>query len=140
MSCSRDPRQAVNHSRPNKPKRLGKIVWTIADALRGSMNADDFRNSMLSFVFLRYLSNNCEAAAKKELGSDYPKGKIDEAEGREENAARHLVRADEEGRCGLCPAPTISELCQFAAMARRGNRASRIAIASAAQPSLRMPR
>ena len=32
------------------------------------MNADDFRDYMLSFLFLRYLSDNYEAAAKKELG------------------------------------------------------------------------
>ena len=37
------------------------------------MDADDFRDYMLSFLFLRYLSDNYEAAAKKELGSDYPK-------------------------------------------------------------------
>ncbi len=37
------------------------------------MNADDFRDYMLSFLFLRYLSDNYEAAAKKELGKDYPK-------------------------------------------------------------------
>ena len=36
------------------------------------MNADDFRDYMLSFLFLRYLSDNYEVAAKKELGSDYP--------------------------------------------------------------------
>ncbi|MBT9477725.1 type I restriction-modification system subunit M N-terminal domain-containing protein [Polaromonas sp.] len=36
------------------------------------MDADDFRDYMLSFLFLRYLSDNYEAAAKKELGSDYP--------------------------------------------------------------------
>ena len=36
------------------------------------MNADDFRDYMLSFLFLRYLSDNYEQAAKKELGSDYP--------------------------------------------------------------------
>ena len=36
------------------------------------MNADDFRDYMLSFLFLRYLSDNYEAAAKKELGSEYP--------------------------------------------------------------------
>lgn len=53
-------------------KQLGKTLWTIADQLRGSMNADDFRDYMLSFLFLRYLSDNYEAAAKKELGSDYP--------------------------------------------------------------------
>ncbi|UGA36153.1 type I restriction-modification system subunit M N-terminal domain-containing protein [Chromobacterium haemolyticum] len=36
------------------------------------MNADDFRDYMLAFLFLRYLSDNYEAAAKKELGGDYP--------------------------------------------------------------------
>lgn len=53
-------------------KKLGSILWTIADQLRGAMNADDFRDYMLSFLFLRYLSDNYESAAKKELGKDYP--------------------------------------------------------------------
>lgn len=52
--------------------KLGKTLWAIADDLRGAMNADDFRDYMLSFLFLRYLSDNYEAAAKKELGEDYP--------------------------------------------------------------------
>jgi type I restriction enzyme M protein len=54
-------------------KQLGKTLWDIADNLRGAMNADDFRDYMLSFLFLRYLSHNYEEAAKKELGKDYPK-------------------------------------------------------------------
>ncbi|UCV08388.1 type I restriction-modification system subunit M [Dechloromonas denitrificans] len=53
-------------------KELGKTLWNIADQLRGSMNADDFRDYMLSFLFLRYLSGNYEQAARKELGADYP--------------------------------------------------------------------
>ena len=53
-------------------KQLGKTLWNIADQLRGAMNADDFRDYMLSFLFLRYLSDNYETAAKKELGKDYP--------------------------------------------------------------------
>lgn len=52
--------------------QLGKTLWSIADSLRGAMNADDFRDYMLSFLFLRYLSDNYQLAAKKELGSDYP--------------------------------------------------------------------
>ena len=52
--------------------RLGKALWAIADKLRGSMMADDFRDYMLSFIFLRYLSEQYEEAVKKELGSDYP--------------------------------------------------------------------
>lgn len=52
--------------------QLGKTLWDIADHLRGAMNADDFRDYMLSFLFLRYLSDNYETAVKKELGNDYP--------------------------------------------------------------------
>ncbi len=52
--------------------QLGKTLWAIADDLRGSMNADDFRDYMLSFLFLRYLSDNYESAAKNELGKDFP--------------------------------------------------------------------
>ncbi|MDO9511204.1 MAG: type I restriction-modification system subunit M [Bacteroidales bacterium] len=53
-------------------QQLGKTLWNIADDLRGAMNADDFRDYMLSFLFLRYLSYNYEEATKKELGKDYP--------------------------------------------------------------------
>jgi type I restriction enzyme M protein len=53
-------------------KQMGTTLWGIADQLRGAMNADDFRDYMLSFLFLRYLSDNYEAAAKKELGRDFP--------------------------------------------------------------------
>jgi type I restriction enzyme M protein len=53
-------------------QQLGKTLWNIADDLRGAMNADDFRDYMLSFLFLRYLSFNYEEAAKKELKKDYP--------------------------------------------------------------------
>lgn len=35
-------------------KQLGNTLWGIADQLRGAMNADDFRDYMLSFLFLRY--------------------------------------------------------------------------------------
>ncbi len=52
--------------------KLGATLWAIADQLRGAMNADDFRDYMLSFLFLRYLSDHYETAARKELGSDYP--------------------------------------------------------------------
>ena len=48
-------------------KQLGKTLWDIADQLRGAMNADDFRDYMLSFLFLRYLS--ILRAAREELGA-----------------------------------------------------------------------
>lgn len=59
----------------NNQQQLGKTLWKIADQLRGAMNADDFRDYMLSFLFLRYLSFNYEESAKKELGRDYPESK-----------------------------------------------------------------
>lgn len=55
----------------SQQKQLGATLWGIADKLRGAMNADDFRDYMLSFLFLRYLSDNYETAVKKELGADY---------------------------------------------------------------------
>ena len=59
-------------STQQQSQQLGKTLWAIADQLRGAMNADDFRDYMLSFLFLRYLSDNYETAARKELGPDYP--------------------------------------------------------------------
>ncbi|MFN9619882.1 MAG: type I restriction-modification system subunit M [Synechococcaceae cyanobacterium] len=58
-------------------QQLGSTLWAIADRLRGAMNADDFRDYMLAFLFLRYLSDNYELAAQKELGSDYPELEAD---------------------------------------------------------------
>ena len=52
-------------------QQLGKILWEIADQLRGAMNADDFRDYMLSFIFLYYLSHNYETAVTKELADSY---------------------------------------------------------------------
>jgi type I restriction enzyme M protein len=57
---------------------LGKTLWSIADKLRGKMNADDFRDYMLSLLFLRYLSDNYETIVNKELGSDLPLLKEDD--------------------------------------------------------------
>jgi hypothetical protein len=32
-------------------QQLGNTLWAIADQLRGAMNADDFRDYMLAFLF-----------------------------------------------------------------------------------------
>ena len=52
-------------------KQLGDTLWKIADKLRGAMNADDFRDYMLSFLFLRYLSDHYENGAKKDLDAEF---------------------------------------------------------------------
>ncbi len=76
-------------------KQLGNTLWGIADQLRGAMNADDFRDYMLSFLFLRYLSDNYAQAAQKELGADYPELGL--------WIAAHLWR------CGIPRIPTTSK-------------------------------
>jgi len=44
---------------------LGKVLWDIANKLRGAMDADQFRDYMLGFIFFKYLSENFEEAIKK---------------------------------------------------------------------------
>ena len=80
----------------NQPfNKLGTTLWGIANDLRGAMNADDFRDYMLSFLFLRYLSDNYEASAKRELGSDYPELKGDEQETRTPLGAWYAANAQD---------------------------------------------
>jgi len=74
-------------------KQLGNTLWGIADQLRGAMNADDFRDYMLSFLFLRYLSDNYETAARKELGPDYPR--LDAGDRRAPLAVWYAQNADD---------------------------------------------
>ncbi len=51
--------------------KLGKMLWAIADSLRGAMDANDFKDYMLSFLFLNYLSAHYVKTARNELGADY---------------------------------------------------------------------
>jgi hypothetical protein len=80
-------------------KELGRTLWAIADQLRGAMNADDFRDYMLSFLFLRYLSDNYEAAAKKELGKDYPALSTSDLKKRKANSNLQVMVQRERGGC-----------------------------------------
>lgn len=42
---------------------LQQQLWAIADLLRGRMNADEFRDYMLGFIFYKYLSEKMEIYA-----------------------------------------------------------------------------
>ena len=55
----------INMAQKDQYKIIGDTLWDIANDLRGAMNPDDFRDYMLSFLFLRYLSFNYEEAAKR---------------------------------------------------------------------------
>lgn len=56
----------------SKVNKLGQKLWDIAcDFLRGSMKAGDFQDYMLSFLFLRYISEKYEEEAKSILKASY---------------------------------------------------------------------
>lgn len=55
----------------NEQKRLlERQLWNIADALRGKMDADDFRDYILGFIFYKYLSEKMELYANELLSED----------------------------------------------------------------------
>jgi type I restriction enzyme M protein len=51
-------------------EELEKQLWNIADTLRGKMNADEFRDYILGFIFYKYLSERMLLFANKELVED----------------------------------------------------------------------
>lgn len=51
-------------------KGLERRLWDIADELRGKMNADEFRDYMLGFIFYKYLSERMETFADNLLSED----------------------------------------------------------------------
>jgi type I restriction enzyme M protein len=51
-------------------QRLEATLWDIANALRGKMSADDFRDYILGFIFFKYLSEKMEIYADEILHPD----------------------------------------------------------------------
>ncbi|MDM8304295.1 type I restriction-modification system subunit M [Limosilactobacillus vaginalis] len=47
-------------------------LWKTADALRGSMDASEYRNVVLGLIFLKYVSDSFEARHDELLKTDYP--------------------------------------------------------------------
>jgi len=55
-------------------KKLEQKLWDIANTLRGKMNADEFRDYILGFIFFKYLSERMHLYANdvlKQDGIDY---------------------------------------------------------------------
>ena len=51
-------------------KKLETQLWNIADSLRGKMNADEFRDYCLGFIFYKYLSEKQHLYANEILAED----------------------------------------------------------------------
>ena len=54
----------------NYKTNLETKLWAIADELRGNMDANEFKNYILGFIFYRYLSEKLELYLNKELKED----------------------------------------------------------------------
>lgn len=96
--------------------KLEQQLWNIANTLRGKMDADDFRDYILGFIFYKYLSQKMEMYANQILkpdGLDYAS-----VENHKESAAYLSAIKDEAlDKLGYFLAP--NEL--FSELARRGN-------------------
>ena len=67
-------------------KKLEQQLWNIANTLRGKMNADEYKNYILGFVFYKYLSEKQETYANnllEEDGINYLDVKEDTKQGQE---------------------------------------------------------
>ncbi|MEH2243717.1 type I restriction-modification system subunit M N-terminal domain-containing protein [Nostoc sp.] len=45
----------MTNGQNGQKKKLETQLWNIADSLRGKMNADEFRDYCLGFIFYKYL-------------------------------------------------------------------------------------
>ena len=98
-------------------KQLEQQLWNIANDLRGKMNADEFRDYILGFIFYKYLSEKMHIYANKLLKEDgvlYRDIKEDSSDGKEYLDA---IREEALGKLGYFLKP--SEL--FSQIASRGN-------------------
>ncbi|MEN9909787.1 MAG: hypothetical protein RLZZ540_2936 [Bacteroidota bacterium] len=54
----------------DQKKQLEQQLWNIANTLRGKMNADEFRDYILGFIFYKYLAEKMEIYANNILEQD----------------------------------------------------------------------
>jgi type I restriction enzyme M protein len=114
-------------------KQLEQQLWNIANTLRGKMNADEFRDYILGFIFYKYLSEKMEIYANSILkpdGISYQGINEDS-----ENGKAYLEAIKEEALLKLGYFLRPSEL--FSSVAKRGNHkeVSLEEIALAAEPN-----
>ncbi len=101
----------------DQKKQLEQQLWNIANELRGKMNADEFRDYILGFIFYKYLSEKMFLYANQILkpdGIDYKSIKENTEQGKEYIDA---IREEALDKLGYFLKP--SEL--FSEIAKRGN-------------------
>ncbi|MFN8431071.1 MAG: type I restriction-modification system subunit M [Spirosomataceae bacterium] len=78
----------------NQKRQLELQLWNIANTLRGKMNADEFRDYILGFIFYKYLSEKMEIFANEILRQD--KLRFRDITTKLPNAAEYLEAIKEE--------------------------------------------
>jgi type I restriction enzyme M protein len=96
---------------------LEQQLWNIANTLRGKMNADEFRDYILGFIFYKYLSEKMEIFANDILKQD--KIKFREINPKMPDAKEYLEAIKEEALEKLGYFLKPEEL--FSEVAKRGN-------------------
>ncbi len=64
------PRKIKKIMSEEQKKQLEQQLWNIANTLRGKMNADEFRDYILGFIFYKYLSEKIDIYANSILQPD----------------------------------------------------------------------
>ena len=101
----------------DQKKQLEQQLWNIANTLRGKMNADEFRDYILGFIFYKYLAEKMEIYANGILKTDGIKYKsINE---KTKNGAEYIEAIREEALETLGYFLKPNEL--FSEVAKRGN-------------------
>lgn len=101
----------------DQKKQLEQQLWNIANTLRGKMNADEFRDYILGFIFYKYLSEKMELFANEILEQDSIK--FNEIDAAMTNNEEYLEAIKEEALEKLGYFLKPEEL--FSAVALRGN-------------------
>ena len=98
-------------------RQLEQQLWNVANTLRGKMNADEFRDYILGFIFYKYLSEKMEIYANSILKTDKITYKEIKEKSKEGKQYIEAIREEALEKLGYFLKP--SEL--FSEVAKRGN-------------------
>ena len=101
----------------DQKKQLEQQLWNIANTLRGKMNADEFRDYILGFIFYKYLAEKMEIYANTILKSDKIKYKEIKENTKQGKEYIEAIKEESLEKLGYFLKP--SEL--FSEVAKRGN-------------------
>lgn len=101
----------------DQKKQLEQQLWNIANTLRGKMNADEFRDYILGFIFYKYLAEKMDIYANTILKADKIKYKEIKENTKQGKEYIEAIKEESLEKLGYFLKP--SEL--FSEVAKRGN-------------------